>query len=387
MSSLADGRAVLLGALGLDCRVEVDGDRLHGLQHGAACPWYVAVGAPREVLDGYAAMLPSGRRRAAGNVWCSWYSHYRDISERRVLQVARALRGLPFQVLQIDDGWQQHYGDWLPNERFGDMAVLARRIRASGFTPGLWLAPFLVHPESRAFREHAAWLLRDENGAARHAAFNDGCFWYALDASQPTVVEWAAERVAEARAWGFSYLKLDYLYAAALPGSNPRLPREQVYHRAMARLRQAAGDAYLLACGAPILPTLGLVDGLRVGPDVAPFWEDEARTRFLHDASAPSAANALRTTLSRLWLRPLVETDPDVVYFRTRYNLLTRPQKHWLEDLAEVAGFKATSDPPDWLDASELRRLRAFLGRRARVRRLDETRFRIGRREVDFGEV
>jgi alpha-galactosidase len=38
-------------------------------------------------------------------------------------------------------------------------------------------------------------------------------------------------------------------------------------------VRRGAGDAtFLLACGAPLAPVVGLVDGARIGPDVAPRW-------------------------------------------------------------------------------------------------------------------
>jgi hypothetical protein len=44
----------------------------------------------------------------------------------------------------------------------------------------------------------------------------------------------------------------------------------------MAVIRDAAGsDAYLLGCGAPIIPSVGHVDAMRVSNDIAPHWEHE----------------------------------------------------------------------------------------------------------------
>jgi alpha-galactosidase len=46
------------------------------------------------------------------------------------------------------------------------------------------------------------------------------------------------------------------------------------YRRALALLRDAAGpDAFVLGCGAPLLPSLGLVDAMRISPDIMPTWE------------------------------------------------------------------------------------------------------------------
>ena len=45
------------------------------------------------------------------------------------------------------------------------------------------------------------------------------------------------------------------------------------YREGLEVIRDAAGDAYLLGCGAPILPSVGLLDAMRVSPDTAPEWE------------------------------------------------------------------------------------------------------------------
>jgi hypothetical protein len=81
-------------------------------------------------------------------------------------------------------------------------------------------------------------------------------------------------------------------------------------------MREAAGEAYILACGAPILPSIGLCDGIRVGPDVSPFWINKAMTVWLNNPNDTSTQNAIRTSIHRLWLSPLVNIDPDVMYFR-----------------------------------------------------------------------
>ena len=76
-------------------------------------------------------------------------------------------------------------------------------------------------------------------------------------------------------------------------------------------------------------------------------------TQYLHDPTAPSTRFAIATSANRLWLAPLIEPDPDVVYFRRRYNLLSRRERAVLQDLATLCGFRATSDPPAWLDDRE----------------------------------
>ncbi|MER7974614.1 alpha-galactosidase, partial [Streptomyces sp. NPDC096080] len=124
----------------------------------------------------------------------------------------------------------------------------------------------------------------------------------------------------------------------------------------------------------------GLVDGIRSGPDVAPLWEHYAT----QDPSDALARNAVVNTVHRLWQTPLLEVDPDVVYFRSRLNLLTEQQQRWLRDLADVCGFRAVSDPPSWLRPDELEEMTGYLAARPRVRRVDRYRYTVDGREVDF---
>jgi alpha-galactosidase len=403
-AEMEGGQIVLLGALGLDSHAALRGTSLEGWYEspGAAEDpprgWFLGAGEESEVLARYAELLGTQLekpQRPAPRVWCSWYSLYTEISEPALLKVLgdlgdpHAPQGLPFEVFQIDDGWQVGIGDWEPNARFpSGMDGLAARVRETGRTAGLWLAPLLAVPSSSLFRNHRDWLLRDEQGRLVSAGFNWGEPLYALDTTHPQALGWLVELMERVRAWGYDYVKLDFLYAGALPGRrHAGMPREAAYRQGLKAVRQALGDAYLLTCGAPILPSLGLCDGLRIGPDVAGEWESPRDSQLLQNFTTPGARNAIRTVLHRLWLQPLVHTDPDVVYFRTRQNSLTPEQKALLQDLATVAGFKATSDIPAWLTEAERAALQAFLEDQPQIERIGRYRYRLGGRQVDFSSA
>lgn len=93
------------------------------------------------------------------------------------------------------------------------------------------------------------------------------------------------------------------------------------------------------------------------------MWEHYAT----QDPSDALARNAVVNTVHRLWQSPLLEVDPDVVYFRSRLNLLTEQQQGLLRDLADVCGFRAVSDPPGWLLPEELKAMEAYLTGRPEV--------------------
>ena len=88
-----------------------------------------------------------------------------------------------------------------------------------------------------------------------------------------------------------------------------------------------------------------------------------------------------------MWLKPLVQTDPDVAYFAARGNSLSPEQKRMLQDLALVCEFRATSDLPQWLTNEERESLRDFLGDQPEPRQIGRTQFQLGSRTVDFASA
>ena len=391
---MEDGGVVLLGALGMDAHVELAGNEVRGTYEGTTGEWFVDRGDERSVFARYARELGKRLGKKSSNraprVWCSWYSLFTAIDEPRLARVFDGLGDLPFDVLQVDDGWQQSVGDWEANAKFSSgMQTLAQRIKATGRRAGLWLAPLIAVKSSRLFRQHRDWFLRDARGRLVSAGFNWGEQLYALDTTHPLVIQWLKGLMQKTRAWGYDYLKLDFLYAGALPGQrHTATAREMAYRESLETMREVLGeDAFLLACGAPILPSLGVCDALRIGPDTAPQWESQRDAVLLHNPAIPGTRNAIRTTLNRMWLKPLVHIDPDVVYFRSVDCDLTPQQKNLLQSLALVCDFRATSDLPQWLGESERDSLREFLTARPRIEQTGARSFKLDGRELDYSSV
>jgi alpha-galactosidase len=228
--------------------------------------------------------------------------------------------------------------------------------------------------------------LRDDNKKLVSAGFNWGQPLYALDATHPDVTTWLVALMKQVRAWGFDYLKLDFLYGGALKGKRYKnTPREAAYRECLQMLREAIGsDAFLLTCGTPILPAIGLCDAMRVGPDVDKIWEKYRDAYLLYNPTTPGTKNVIRTVIHRLWLKSLVHIDSDVVYFETKNNPLTSEQKSLLQDLAYICEFKATSDLPQWMTNDEINQLRTFLNTTPKIIQAGRYVFHIDSRMVDF---
>jgi hypothetical protein len=225
--------------------------------------------------------------------WCSWYHFYDKISEGVLLNNAtlmggtgsgyakdadiRAVRKQGFGLFQVDDGYQRAWGDWtaVDPQKFpsGSLSNVVQQAKASDLRPGLWLAPFSCDKHATIAKLHPEWILK-KHGSATSASNSANCgkFFYGLDTTHPEVQEHLRHTLhVVTSVWGFSYLKLDFLYAAALADSmdsryNRQQTHAQVLREAMALVAEAAAEkeVYVLGCGAPLGSTIGLVHANRI---------------------------------------------------------------------------------------------------------------------------
>jgi alpha-galactosidase len=319
---------------------------------------------------------PDGAQAAIPVGWCSWYQFFTHVTAedvQRNLQSAADLdRQLPLALIQIDDGFEARVGDWfefLPTFPNG-MAALAAEIRQAGFTPGLWLAPFIVDPRSRLAHEHPEWILHGRFNRPVNAGFNLwGTIATALDLTRPEALDYTCQVVERAvQQWGYPYLKLDFLYAGALPGrrQDPTRTRAQILRQGLCALRQAAGEeTTILGCGCPLGSAIGLFSPMRIGPDVSVDWEPVfmGRRAFVkQEPDYPSARNAIHNILTRAPLhRRWWINDPDPLLLRDDTHLSLAELQSLATAIALTGGSCLFSDDLARLTPGRLRIAQALL--------------------------
>ena len=302
-------------------------------------------------------------RRLTG--WCSWYNYYAAIDDATITReiVAAALyrdaHRVPLQIFQIDDGFTPEMGDWLdvkPQFPRG-MAPLLAEAAASGFVPGLWIAPFLVGNRSRLFAAHPDWLVQDRATGKPLLAFHFyGEFrwhkrseeYHVLDVTHPDAAAYIGEVIRIwTHDWGARYIKADFLLHGAEYGPErarwhePGLSRIAIWRRMMTLIRAAAGENVLIAgCGSPLWASVGLVDTVRIGRDMGVCWHgDYSAESLLRDLQTRNHANGT------LW-----QADPDCVLLRDRFHELSDTEVDALARFAAGAGgVLMTSDSLDAL--------------------------------------
>ena len=298
----------------------------------------LAAGSLADVLAAVGDRLSPGPARDVPTGWCSWYCHFEHVTAQHVADAAAS--ELPFEVIQIDDGWEAGIGDWLEwSPRFGDVAETCRRIRDTGRRAGIWTAPFLAGSGSALARDHRDWLLPDADAGA-----NWNQQLHALDLTKADVLEHLEHVFRTLAELGFDYFKLDFLYAGALGDG---------YEDGLRAIRRGAGEhATLLGCGAPLLPSIGLVDAMRVGPDVL------AQPSHSSESSASSIAKARAVSEARAWMNGrLWVNDPDCVVARPAIP----EREEWAAFVTGYGGLVFASDAPGELDARGVELTRAAL--------------------------
>jgi alpha-galactosidase len=333
------------GRLVVSADGEVGETAVPGVSPGAALAHWAGALARRLGTPAVASLPP---------VWCSWYQYFGGVTALDVMENVEAARtlGLSIGVFQVDDGWEAEVGDWLDTSpRFGrPLAGLAADIRTAGARAGVWTAPLLVGARSRTAALHPDWLV---GGVV--AGHNWSQDLFALDITHPDAAAHLIQVFATLAGWGFDYFKVDFLYAGALPGRRrDDIAPITAYRQALGLIRAGVGpEATLLACGAPLLPSIGLVDAMRVGPDIALSGGEAPSDPSL--PSYPGAVTAVRARAhqhARLWCN-----DPDA--------LIARPEmgrrREWAEVVERFGGLRVSGDRLKGLDGWGLETTRRLL--------------------------
>ncbi|HVV38124.1 MAG TPA: glycoside hydrolase family 36 protein [Acidimicrobiales bacterium] len=301
--------------------------------------------------------------------WCSWYHYFDKVTEHDIRANLARAADFPFEVFQIDDGYQSAIGDWLTtNDKFpSGLNALAHDIAASGYRPGIWLAPFLVAPDSHVARDRPDWIAQFRPGKPLKAWVNPawGGFMYALDTSNPAVLDHLEALARALKEMGFSYLKLDFTFAPSFDGiwHDPKLTPAQRVRAGFDAIRRGAGDdAFILGCGVPLAHVVGVVDGNRIGPDVAPLWEPAPETEVIagYLRTQPATKFAQDATRLRAFMhRRFWLNDPDCLMLRTTQTRLSDAQvDEWARTVGESGGMVLVSDDLSLLSGEAAQRLR-----------------------------
>ncbi len=340
--------------------------------------WIAAGDDPHQLWEKYLEL--AGREMKARipekvpTGWCSWYHYFTKVTEKDVSanldQLAERKNEVAVDVVQLDDGYCP-VGDWLEwNDKFpSGPEKLASAISGRGFIPGLWLAPFICARGSKTYRENSDLLLKDWRDKPVLASLNPmwkGVAYYPLDLTNPKAIDYVKRVMSSVREWGYRYVKIDFVYAALLRGRrhDPAATGVEAYRAGLEAIRESLGDdVLLLGCGAPLLPSVGYVDMMRISADVAPKWRDAPLRAVVRAPVEPACENAVhgavcRSAMHRRWWI----NDPDCLLVRRERNKLTLDEIRTLATAMFLSGgMVLVSDDLTGVDEERFQIIRAAL--------------------------
>jgi len=264
--------------------------------------------------------------------YCSWYHHSANLTEELLLPIvdgmAEADPDRHVQTVQIDDGYQRSRGDWLTfNHRWPrGLKPVFEHIQQAGYTPGVWVGPFMVGCSSRLATEHPDWLLKGLDGQPlvewRHYHGSSPDFeHHILDTSHPEALAWVHEVFRTFRSWGVRFFKTDFVEwgykdSTRVRRHTPGKTGAQYFDDVLRTIREAIGDdSHWLGCITYFAPSVGYCDSMRVSSDVGVQWAGHGGTG--NDGVGGGTPNMIEESYATLYMNQVLwQNDPDVLFLR-----------------------------------------------------------------------
>jgi hypothetical protein len=287
--------------------------------------------------------------------WDSFNEFKHDFSYEHLTQLLTTLDetdpDLPLDTILINDGYCTH-GDWLePNEKWPKgIELAARDIFQRRYRAGIWVAPFMVHEESKVFKRHKNWLISDLNGEPiPEWDFPEGRH-YALDGSHPDVQRYIQKVFRSFRKMGFTFYKTDFIDWGLKPSHglnryDKTKSSVQILTEVLDIIREEIGAGSFWITGtSPYAPMIGYVDAMRVANSIDCEWKETGIGNMAQETYNTQYFNNV------FW-----QNDPDVISLRTENCDLSPEEKmsiaYWNSILGGVV---STSDDLSKWDEAQM---------------------------------
>jgi alpha-galactosidase len=143
--------------------------------------------------------------------YCTWNPFRKNINDKVIAELVDALEGTGVDVLIIDDGWQDFYGDWNSDPvKFPEgIEKTCEYIRSKGIKPGLWFSVATVERESKVFMEHPEWAITGKDGKPANLHSTSPGNWVTMSMGSPWF-DYILEKISNyLRSCKLGYAKID----------------------------------------------------------------------------------------------------------------------------------------------------------------------------------
>jgi alpha-galactosidase len=303
-----------------------------------------------------------------------WYFAYGNNSKKLILDSTQAMAELapasdnrPFSV--VDDGWSG-FDYQTPNDKFGDMSLVATEIKKLAMKPGLWTRPLLANSKSKA--TELIPLRKGENGDRYY------------DPTLPETLQRIDTTIRLYKDWGFDLVKHDYTTydffgrwgfemkdGMTAPGwhfHDRSQTNAEILLHLYNTIRQAAGEMVLIGCNTVSHLSAGIFELNRIGDDTSGkewartlkmgvntmgFRLPQHKTFYAVDGDCVGLTTQIPWEKNKQWLQLLAESGAPL--FISAQPEATGPeQKTYIKTcFAMAAQDQPTGEPLDWTTNSQ----------------------------------
>ena len=168
----------------------------------------------------------------------SWEAAYFDISESKLLRLARKAKKVGIELLVMDDGWfgernddSCSLGDWYPNKKKlpGGIKGICDKVNKAGLKFGIWVEPEMVNRKSRLYEEHPDWAI-EIKGKHHSTGRNQMILDFTRSDVRDHIVNALSDIFGSAN---IAYVKWDYNrnFTDVFSASLPKERQGEVFHR------------------------------------------------------------------------------------------------------------------------------------------------------------
>ncbi|MBS1597393.1 MAG: hypothetical protein JST75_04155 [Bacteroidetes bacterium] len=317
-----------------------------------------------------------------------WYFSYGNNSAKLIeehtqlmVPMSEGLANRPFSV--IDAGWfkgppsapnDSSWGDNMsdPNDKFVDMAALAKRIKEIGMRPGLWTRPLCG-----SYKDPQTLLLPDIAGREKNKPV--------LDPSVPENIERIRKYFKLYDEWGYEMVKFDYttfdimgkwgfemmrdrkMTSGAWSMNDSSKTNAEIILNMYQQIREAAGEMYVIGCNTISHLSAGLFELNRIGDDTSGNeWE---RTRkmgvnalafrgvhqgnfYAADADCVGLTTKIPWEKNKQWME-LVAASGTPLFISAQPSATGAAQKETIRKCFNLASLPLpVGEPLDWMETA-----------------------------------
>ncbi|MFZ4402084.1 MAG: glycoside hydrolase family 36 protein [Bacteroidales bacterium] len=156
--------------------------------------------------------------------YCTWKPFQTNINDKLIREIADNLQKTGTDVLIIDDGWQDNWGDYNshPSRFPNGIEETCHYIKSKGIKPGMWFSIATINRSSKIYQQHPEWALKDSNGNSQNVYTLD-TFRVTMSMSSPWYDYIKKTIVRYIKTCELGYVKLDFAVASSAYITNPEI--------------------------------------------------------------------------------------------------------------------------------------------------------------------